>query len=279
MILKEEEVFHGRYRIISRLGDGSVGVVYHAEQLDSGREVALKLLHASTSRTEVERERFLREFRILSQLSHDHIMTFYSAAISPEGMPYAVFEYIPGENLHHVITREKTLPFSRTLKIAEQICLGMDYAHNHGIIHRDLKPENIMLLQSPEPDFVKILDFGFARDVSTASTGKQKLTATGMVVGTVCYMSPEQCKGAKAETQSDIYALACIIYECLTGNLLFQADSPLGVVHRQIYDDPAPALKQLQGQVPDAFIAILKKALSKEPDKRQKSMAELLNEL
>ena len=120
-----------------------------------------------------------------------------------------------------------------------------------------------MLLAEPRPDFVKILDFGFARRDSTASHPTQKLTATGMVVGTVCYLSPEQCKGGQAGVHSDIYALACIIYECLAGKLLFEAETPLAVVQKQIYEEPAPALKKLQALVPERFIPVLKKALNK----------------
>lgn len=278
MILKEGEIFHGRYCIVSKLGEGSVGSVYRATQIDSGREVALKLLHASSNATEIERERFLREFRILAQLSSEHIVTFYSAAISAEGFPYAVFELISGQDLFHAITEAQRMPYERTLKIAEQICVAMEYAHNQGIIHRDLKPENIMLLEKPEHDWVKILDFGFARDESQNSS-KQKLTATGVVVGTVCYLSPEQCRGGKASVQSDIYALACIIYECIAGKLLFEADSPLSVVHKQINEDPLPALKLLQPLVPFGFIAVLKKALDKDPSRRQSSMRELRSDL
>lgn len=278
MNVKEGDLFHGRYRIISLLGEGSVGTVFRATQIDSGREVALKLLHGTGSAASKDRERFLREFKILAQLTNDHIVTFYSAALSPEGVPYAVFEYINGADLHHIVDREQKLPFPRVLKIAEQVCLAMDYAHGQGIIHRDLKPENIMLLDKPEPDFVKILDFGLARDI-TPSSGKQSLTATGMVVGTVCYLSPEQCKGGKASVQSDIYALACIIYECISGQLLFEADSPLGVVQKQIFEDPLPALNELDDLVPEVFINVMKKALSKDPAKRHQTMQELYSDL
>jgi len=275
MKMKDGELFHGRYRIISKLGEGSVGTVYRATQVDSGREVALKLLHESSDSAELDRERFLREFKILAHLSHEHIVTFYSAAISPEGFPYAVFEYMRGADLHHTILDQSKLDFQRTLKIAVQICLAMEHAHEQSIIHRDLKPENIMLVELPEHDWVKVLDFGFARDEARMSDTRQKLTATGMVVGTVCYLSPEQCKGGKASIQSDIYALGCIIFECLTGHLLFEADTPLGVVHKQLYEDPSQALKQIQPIVPAGLIAILKKSLDKEPANRYRSMREL----
>jgi serine/threonine protein kinase len=275
MRLHEGELFHGRYRIVSLLGEGSIGAVYRAVQTESGKEVAIKLLQQTGSESKTDRERFQREFKILAQLCHDHIVSFYSAAVSPEGYQYAVFEFINGADLHQVITREQRLPYLRTMKIAEQICLAMEYAHEQGIIHRDLKPENIMLLETPEPDWVKILDFGFAREISPAAPGRQTLTATGMVVGTVCYLSPEQCRGGKASIASDIYALACIIYECLSGRLLFEAPNPLGVVQKQIYENPLPALKQLHGRVPDKLIAVLKKALNKEPEARHQSMREL----
>lgn len=273
LILNPGDIFHSRYEIVSRLGEGGVGTVYLAIQQDSGREVAIKLLHADALESEKDRARFLREFKILAKLSHEHIIEFYSAALADEDIPYAVCEYIKGKHLLSLIQAEQKLSWERTWKIMEQVCAAMQYAHENGIVHRDLKPENIMLLDEPQADWVKVLDFGFAHVASPTQT-MQRLTATGIIVGTVCYMSPEQCQSIKVDGRSDIYSLACIIYECLSGKLLFQAMNPLDVVRMHIKDDPSPAILGLRSQVPDELINVLLKALSKDRSARYKTMNE-----
>ncbi len=272
--LREGDLFHRRYRIVAPLGTGGVGTVYLANQIDSHREVAIKLLQEESLSSETERKRFLREFRILSTLSHEHIITFYSAAISDEGAPYAVCEYIKGRSLYSVMRLEGRVSWPRLANIVMQVCDAMQFAHEAGIIHRDLKPENIMLLDKPEPDWVKVLDFGFAFISSPGQLDYEKLTATGIIVGTVCYMSPEHCKGEKVDARSDIYALACIIYEALSGKLLFESDNELSIVRMHLNQDPAPILDALKNEVPQKLIDVLLKALDKNPDRRHKSMLE-----
>ncbi len=273
LVLNPGDIFHTRYEIVSRLGEGGVGTVYLAIQQDSGREVAIKLLHADALASEKDRARFLREFKILSRLSHEHIIEFYSAALTEDDIPYAVCEYIKGRSLLSVIQSEQKLSWERTWKIMEQVCAAMQYAHENGIVHRDLKPENIMLLDHPQADWVKVLDFGFAHVASPTQT-MQRLTATGIIVGTVCYMSPEQCQSIKVDGRSDIYSLACIIYECLSGNLLFKAMNPLDVVRMHIKDDPSATILTLRSQVPDEVLNVLLKALSKDRTARYKTMNE-----
>ncbi|MBX9569700.1 MAG: serine/threonine protein kinase [Candidatus Obscuribacterales bacterium] len=278
--LKEGSVFHKRYLIKKKIGGGGMGAVYLAQQTDANRPVALKLLHSELISLEEDRQRFLQEFKMLSSISNDHIVTFYSASISDEGIPYAVCEYIEGRSLRQIISDEERLDWLRTLKIIKQIARAMTVAHEHNIIHRDLKPENIMLLDVPEKDWVKVLDFGLSKfSKQSDASAQQKLTQTGALVGTVNYMSPEQCTGKTLDQRSDIYSLGCIAYECVSGHPLFNADTPLGVLHKHLNESSHNSLHKLRLHCPEQFISVLKTMLEKSPDDRYQSMQELLNEL
>ncbi|MBX9685100.1 MAG: serine/threonine protein kinase [Candidatus Obscuribacterales bacterium] len=268
--LAEGDIFHERYRITSELGAGGMGVVYKATQTDADRQVAIKILSLDRINIEGERERFLREFQLLSKLSHEHIMAFYGLGITNEGLPYAVCEYIAGENLNKLLQKAERLPWRRTVHIASQIASALAFAHQEGIIHRDLKPGNVMLMNSPEEDFVKLIDFGLARIVEEASS--QKLTFTGQLVGSVHYMSPEQCSGKNPDARSDIYALACLIFECLSGEKLFDADNPLGVIHQQVNSTSNDRLKVLNHIAPLELITLLSQMLAKSADERPETM-------
>lgn len=276
-IFAKDGIFHHRYLIKRKIGSGGMGSVYEAEQTDAARLVALKLLKVELVSSEEQKERFLREFRALSSLSHKNIMTFYSAAISDEGIPYAVCELLDGKTLASVLAEENQLSWSRTVHIAAQIADAMECAHKNGIIHRDLKPENIILVDTPEKDFVKILDFGLSK---IADEGSQlKLTQTGELIGTVDYMSPEQCQGKHADHRSDIYSLACIIYECLAGQKLFQADSAIGLIHLHANSSINEPLRRITRSAPRSSIELIREMLAKNPDERPQSMSQVLLQL
>ena len=288
--LKTDSIFHGRYAIKRMLGSGAMGAVYEARQLDAERTVALKLLNLDRVSSEEDRARFLRECRALSALSHKNIVSFYSAAISDEGIPYYVCEYVQGKTLRAVLNVQAKFSWIETVKIITQIADAMEAAHNANIVHRDLKPENIMLLDLPEKNFVKVLDFGLARlneAEAPANSGGEanavkeavSLTRTGTLIGTVNYMSPEQCLGRKVDSRSDIYSLGCIAYECVSGKKLFDADHAMGVLHQHVNASAEPALKALEETCPEEFIEILRGMLAKSLDARLQTMAIVLNEL
>lgn len=267
------EVFEKRFKILSRLGSGGMGSVYLAEQLDAQRLLALKIIHFDENSLEEDEERFLRECKLLSRLQHQNIVTFYGAALSEEGQMYSLCEYVEGVTLRQLLGQQLSLPWSRLANIVRQICAGLAYAHAQGVVHRDLKPENIILTDKPEPDTVKIIDFGLAR--ALAEGQDQKLTATGMIVGTPNYMSPEQVMGERAGPASDVYALACIMFECLTGKKLFDAANPLEIIDLQVSSNPRPALKAVLGESNGQLLELLSLMLEKKVKDRLGSMQEL----
>ena len=247
--------------------------MYRARQMDANREVALKLLHKTVAE---DKERFMREFKSLARLSHEHIITFYGAAINEQAIPYAVCEYIRGKSLQAELQDSGAMNWERALNIALQLCDAMQHAHAHGVIHRDLKPANIMLLESASEDWSKILDFGFAKLMDTS----QKLTRTGTLIGTTHYMSPEQCQGKTVDARSDIYSLACIIFEMLAGERLFDADNSIGLIHKHAYESPLPSLKKLRARnIPSALVELLERALAKDPAQRIQSMLQLRDDI
>lgn len=277
--LLEEQRFEERFQILRLLGEGGMGAVYLAEQSDAKRLVALKVMHADFAEQPVFRQRFIKECANLSKLQSKHIVSFYHAAISKDGMPYAVFEQLEGVTLRSELDRAKSLSTARTIEIILQVCSAMHDAHRLGILHRDLKPENIMLLSKPHDDFVKILDFGLSKESLVDERESQRLTLTGDLVGTVSYMSPEQCAGQKAECRSDIYALGCILFECLSGRILFEADSSMSVMHMHANESPLPAIQSLSSKCPDSLLELLLSMLEKSPAKRPASMELVIEEL
>lgn len=252
-----------------------MATVFRARQLDADRDVALKLPHVDAISDPDTTARFMREFKILSRLCHPHIMTLYSLGMA-DSVPYAVCEYIDGISLRARLNASP-LEWQSVVRIALQISNAMQYAHDGGILHRDLKPENILLSMTPEPDYVKLIDFGLSRAFLELSES-QKLTKTGFLVGSPYYMAPEQVKG-KADQRSDIYALACLLFEILSGEHLFDADTALGVLSLQCNENPLPRLSTLRGRVPDGLLQVLSRALAKEPEKRYQSMSRLAGDL
>ncbi|MBX9685099.1 MAG: serine/threonine protein kinase, partial [Candidatus Obscuribacterales bacterium] len=275
--ISKGDIFHGRYRILEQIGSGGMGVVYHAKQIDVERDVAIKILSNDRLSHDSDRERFLREFQILSQLSHKNIMGFYSLAITPDGVPYAVCEFIEGQNLSLLLQERGRLPWQMVLKIAIQIAEAVEFAHTHEIVHRDLKPSNVMITEKPDPFTVKLIDFGLARFIELSQS--QRLTGTGNVVGSIHYMSPEQCMGKELSQQSDIYSLACLIFECLSGEKLFESESPLKVVEMQVKESPSTRLAILKTQSPPALLNYLEKMLAKSRKDRPESMKEVSSRL
>lgn len=226
------------YELLSVLGEGGLGVVFRARQSEVGRLVAIKVLHAHIVDEEFQ-SRFLREAQILNKLSHVNIVTVYHMGVSDTGLLYLVMEMVEGRSLRQILFAEDKLDTLRALKITRDAAKALSYVHKNGIVHRDLKLENIILVQEPEPETVKIIDFGLA---GLSQQQNQKLTKTGALVGTAAYMSPEQCTGQKVDHRSDIYSLAICLYEILTGVKPFEADNPVGVMYQHM-NNTTPSLQ------------------------------------
>lgn len=272
--LKVGELFHGRYLIKAQLGSGGMGTVYRATQTDVGRDVALKLLRSDSISDDETVKRFYREFKILSRLENSHIVTIYGLALDENNLPYAICEFIEGRNLRSIL-QEGPLDWQRACKILIQVCEAMNYAHEQQVVHRDLKPDNIMLLDRPEPDFVKLIDFGLSRAAIVELDESQKLTFTGQLLGTPNYMSPEM---APNSVKSEIYALGCILFEALTAEYLFDADTAVGTLYLHASVDPSSKFEKIKS-APKEMFSVLKKALAKSPDERFGSMKEMQDSL
>lgn len=274
------EVIDERYVVLEPIGSGGMGSVYKARQIGLERLAAIKLLHAGLITNHDSLSRFEREGKIISSLSHKHIITFYSFGVWKERYPYIAMEYLEGSSLRDVLVREGKLGWERTIKIGLQICDAMEYSVQHGIINRDLNPNNIMLLAEPEPDFVKIIDFGLAKLVADGRESDQKLTQTGALIGTVLYLSPEQCRGMPADQRSDIYSLGCVLYECIAGQPPITADNPIGILHKHVHEMPELLKECLKNEtLPNGLDAVLFKAIAKEPGDRYQSMQEFASDL
>ncbi|MBX9688933.1 MAG: serine/threonine protein kinase [Candidatus Obscuribacterales bacterium] len=261
--LSLNQIFEERYEILEVLGAGGVGTVYKARQLDAKRMVALKVLHEHLASDNEFKERFLREARSLNRLSHANIVTVYHLGLSDSGIPYLVMELVQGQSLRQVLLAQGSLELERSVNIVRQLCSALTVIHENGIVHRDLKPENIVLMQAPEPDFVKLIDFGLARNEVLPK--EQKLTATGLLIGSPAYMSPEQCRGEKADSRSDLYSLTVCFYEMLSGHLPFAADNPIGMMYKHANEEPQLLSREQNAYGSDELDRFLLKGMRKDP--------------
>ena len=273
------KILDGRYKILELLGSGGMGTVYKSREIALERFIALKILKNSDM-SEEDQARFEREGKIVSELAHQNIVSFYRFGFAPDGTPYIAMECLQGGTLRDLFNSEGQLNWHRIGKIVVQICHALEFTHSHSIVHRDLKPENIMLLDAPSPETVKLLDFGLATFMPAAVESYQKITTTGQLVGSVNYISPEQCAGKIVDHRADIYALGCILYEAVSGRLPHQADNPLGVVYKHVNAVPDKFGSFLEfHSIPLAFEKIVFRALDRDPEKRYASAAELRFEL
>jgi serine/threonine-protein kinase len=260
-----------RYRIERELGAGGMATVYLAEDLKHKRQVAVKVLHPELAAA-IGPARFIREIEIAAKLTHPHILMLIDSG-EADGFLYYVMPYVAGESLRDRLQREGALPVAEAIPLLDQVASALTYAHGQGVIHRDIKPENILLAE----DQAIVADFGIARAVEAA--GGEKLTGTGMAVGTPAYMSPEQAFGQEdVDGRTDVYALGCVLFEMVAGRLPFEAATPHALIAQHV-SGAVPSLHALKPEVPLFVDRAVSRALAKDPDQRfasPKAMAETL---
>jgi serine/threonine-protein kinase len=277
------QLIGGRYRITGVLGEGGMGIVYVGEQQmgSTVRKVAIKTLHQHLSKDPAVLARFHRECGTVAQLEHPNTIKFYDFGATADGTLYIAMEFVAGKALADVVQQGPMSP-DRVVKIMRQVCGALDEAHMQGVIHRDLKPENIVLTdRAGEIDFVKVLDFGIAARTESADAAKEaKLTQQGMVLGTPPYMSPEQFTGKALDARSDIYSLAVMSYEMLTGKLPFEADTPWQWATQHMTAQPIPfEVSAPAKHLPDGMRKAILRGLSKEREQRPSTAREFFTEL
>lgn len=270
------QVIASQFRILKKLGQGGMGAVYLAEQLEMERKVVVKVLHEDVSaQSPVIIERFKREAKAVAQLNHPNIVQVFVFGHADNGQLYLAMEYIEGRDLGSELGHG-VLAQPRALKILDQVCAALIEAHGAGIVHRDLKPENIMLAQRHgNPDYVKVLDFGIAK-LHDAGDSKPALTQQGSVFGTPRYMSPEQVRGQTVDARSDLYALGLILYEMVCGRHPFEAVTTIDYLMKHVNEPvPVPSVEFANLEIAPRIEALVLKCLEKDPARRYQSAAEL----
>ncbi|MCA9936423.1 MAG: protein kinase, partial [Anaerolineales bacterium] len=266
-------VLGGKYKIIRRLGRGGMAEVYLAHQENLGRDVAIKLMHAFLVSEEDFLNRFKREARAMAAMNHPNIVGVYDFDVYGENTYYLVMEYISGgtlkDKLQELAKNEERLPLETAVQIGIEVASALDYAHHRSMIHRDVKPANIML---NDQGHAILTDFGIVKLVGGQSMA---YTATGALIGTPAYMSPEQALGKPGDARSDIYSLGALLFQMVTGRLPFDADTPLAIVMQHV-NDPVPIPATFNPDVPLGLQDVVLKALAKNPDDRYQSAGELV---
>lgn len=267
------------YEVISRLGRGGTAEVFKARHVGLNRFVAIKFLQSELCGDQEWRIRFFQEGRVAASLVHPNIARCLATGLWHDKVPYLVFEFLEGETLRTRLNQQGSLDWRQSVDIAAQVCDALNYAHSHACIHRDIKPENIMLTsQNENKTTPKLLDFGLARILPESTFHQQTLTQTGELIGSVNYMSPEQCLGQPVSSRSDIYSLGCVLYECIQGKPPFVAESLAALMHKHTTELPQP-LQQSHCDQAAQITAVLYKAMSKSADARYDSMQSFKRDL
>ena len=262
-------VLSGRYRLESKLGSGGMSTVYLALDEVLDRPVAVKLLHREISEEADQLERFRREARAAARLSHPNLVGVIDAG-EDDGRPYIVFEYINGRTLKRRIQEEGPLPVDEAVAYAIEIGRGLTAAHARKLVHRDVKPQNVLI----DPDGrAKVTDFGIARSLE-----QKGMTATGRVLGTTDYVSPEQAMGEDVDERSDVYSLGVVLYEMLTGDVPFQAETQVGVAMKHV-NEPMPDVQAKRPEVSAVVASVVDRSTTKDSRDRYSTVAEMVRDL
>ena len=262
----------GRYEILAEIGRGASGQVYRARDPEIDRLVAVKVLTPSAGADPQEvlawRERFRREARAAGRLTHPNIVAIHDVG-EDDGRPFLVMELVEGESLDQHLRTQGPFPMEQVVSIGKEVALALDYAHRQGVVHRDIKPANILLRRD---GLVKVTDFGIAR-LSGAEA-----TRTGQILGTPSYMSPEQIAGGKVDGRSDLFSLAAVMYELLTGEKTFPGETVSTILYRIVHEEPIP-IRRLNPSLSSPLDLCLRRALAKDPAERHASAGELAKDL
>lgn len=268
-----------KYRLTKLMGEGGMGVVYEAEHEELGKRVAIKFLHSELARDEAGASRFKREARAAAATGHRSIVDIYDIGTADDGSIFLVMELLRGESMGQLLSRKGTLDVSTAAYILAEVLSALHDAHEAGIVHRDIKPDNIFLVRTGKalPD-IKLLDFGASQMVDPAHP-EERLTKSGIMLGTPYYMAPEQASGDKGiDRTADVYAVGVVLYEALTGVVPFKADNVLALI-RRILDAPLVGPRDINPDIPEALEAVIIKAMARNCDDRYATASEMLSAL
>lgn len=253
------------YRLEERIGRGGMAVVYRAEDLRLGRTVAVKLLAPELARNDTFRQRFVHESRVAAAIDHPNIVPVFEAG-ETDGMLFIAMRYVRGRDLRALLDRSGPLPLDQAFRIAAQVASALDAAHAHDLVHRDVKPGNVLVaagIDSDDPEHVYLTDFGLTKR-ALAPTG---FTSAGQFVGTLDYVAPEQIAGRPVDRRCDVYSLACVVHEMLTGTPPFRRNDDVALLWAHQYDAP-PAPSARRPELGPAADAVMARALAKSPEDR-----------
>lgn len=270
MTERTTDVRIGKFIIVQRLGRGGMGAVYEGYDPALDRHVAIKTLTSEAIADPESRGRFEREAKAAAKLQHPNIVTIYELGnFGGKEKPYIVMEYLEGTDVASLVG-DAGLPFAEALDVIIQLCHALDFAHQKGVVHRDVKPSNLRYLDSGQ---IKIMDFGIAR-----LEGSHQITKSGVMIGTLHYMAPEQIRGQKLDGRTDIFAAGCILYELLTGRRPFQGDSATSILYNIVHELPDPVTEN-NSELPQEVQDVVDKALAKSPDQRFQTAGDMAREL
>lgn len=260
------------YEVLSKIGEGGMGVVFKARQISLDRTVALKVLPAKLTADARFVERFLREARATAKLSHPNIVRIYEVDRSKGGIHYYAMEYVEGESLGSLLKRRRRLDVGDACRIVAQVARALDHAHAQGFVHRDVKPDNVLL---DRQGAAKLADLGLARSLEGAAAGAQTLDA---VVGTPYYMSPEQAEGKPVDARSDLYALGATFYHLLSGSPPFSGDTAISVITKHL-TEPRPDVRRVRPEIPEELSHVIARLMKIDPRERYPDAKALLADL
>jgi serine/threonine protein kinase len=256
----------GQYQIVEQIGQGGMATVYRAYQPSIHRNVAIKILPSQYAQDPNFVKRFEQEAKAIAALEHPHILPVYDFG-TQDGLTYMVMRYIKGGTLSNLMGQN--LPYDRVVSLIGDVARALDYAHKQGVVHRDIKPSNILIDDNGEP---LLTDFGIAKMM--AGSGATQLTGAGSVLGTPAYMSPEQAQGVKIDARTDIYSLGVILYELLTGQQPYRAETPVAIVLKHV-SEPLTPPRMINPNIPDPLERVVIKAMAKEPEQRYQTAGEM----
>jgi serine/threonine protein kinase len=273
--MTQPRLLGGRYELEGVVGRGGMAEVYRARDIRLDRVVAIKTLRADLARDQIFQARFRREAQSAASLNHPSIVAVYDTGedmATGVPVPYIVMEYVDGRTVRDLLQEGHRLLPERSLEIIDGVLRALDYSHQAGIVHRDIKPGNVMVTRNGD---VKVMDFGIARAMSDAQA---TMTQTAQVIGTAQYLSPEQARGERVDSRSDLYSTGCLLYELLTGRPPFTGDSPVAIAYQHVRENPVPP-SRVDPDVPPWADAIVLKAMAKSPADRYQTAADMRADL